>query len=97
MVSYLVEAEVFGYGCGRGHHFRNRAENLCRDRMFVIVEIQIVERPRGVASQPFRTGEFGHNQAARTERPNYAAENRVGDASHGRQNGRRANGGTANF
>ena len=93
----LIEAEIFGKRGGRGHHARIGAENLRGDGMLVLVEIKIVQRARRIARQPFGAGEFRHDQAARAERANHAAENGVGDARHRRENRRRANRQIANF
>src|ERR1700735_1625763 len=52
---------------------------------------------RGISRQTFRAGKFGHDQSAAAQRTNYAAEDRVGDAGHGSEDGRRANSAVANF
>ena len=93
----LIEAEVFGERGGRGHDGGIGAENLGRDGMLVGVEIQIVQSARGIAGEAFGAGEFGHDQAAGTEGTDHAAEDGVGDAGHGGEDGGGLDDGVANF
>ena len=93
----MVEAKVFGERGGRGHHLRIGAENLRGDGALVFVEIEIAQRARAIARQALGAGEFGHDQAARAERADHAAKNRVGDARHGSEDRRRTDAQVANF
>ena len=92
----MVEAEILGERGGGSHHFGIGTENLRGDGMFVVVEVEIVQSAGGIAREAFGAGEFGHDKAAAAEPADYAAENGVGDAGHGSEDGGRANGAVAN-
>src|ERR1700691_6236046 len=94
---HLIETQIFGERSGGSHHWRIGTENLRGDGMLVGVKVQIMQRARGIAGQAFGAGEFRHDQAARTERPNHAAKYCVGNAGHRRQDRRRTDHVVANF
>ena len=81
---------------GVRHHRRIGAEQLRRDRMLLGVESQVAEASASAWSRAprrhhaVRAGEFGHDQTAAALIANQAAENRIGDARHGREHGRRS-------
>jgi len=92
-----VKAKIFANACGIGHDGGVGAEKLRRDRMLLRLEGQVFQSASGLArvargADAMRARELGHDQPAATQVADEAAENRVGDAGHGRQHGGRLNG-----
>src|SRR5579862_9185698 len=57
--------------------------------MLVFLEIQIAQRLLGASRNSLGAGKFGHQQAAMPQPTNHAAKQRVRNAGHRRQDGRR--------
>jgi hypothetical protein len=83
---HQVEAEVFDQARGIGKHCGIAAEQLRRDGMLVVIEMQVAAAHAAVAEHAVGGSELGHDQPAAAEIADEAAENRVGNAGHGGQN-----------
>ena len=65
--------------------------------MLVFLEEKVAQRLRRAAGDAFGAGELRHQQSAAAQPANHAAEQRVGDAGHGREHRRRPDGQVADL
>ena len=84
-----IEAQALDHARGLGHHLRIAAEKLRRNRVLVFIEVEIaLGLLIFLAEHAVGRGELGHDQAASAQVADEAAEDGVGDAGHGREDGR---------
>jgi hypothetical protein len=82
-----VEAQVFDQARGVGQYGRIAAEELGGDGVLVLIKMKVPSADALVAHHSVGRGELGHDQPASTEVFDEAAENGVGHAGHGCEDG----------